>query len=107
MFAVLGDFNLADVWWSSYYASSEYSMNILRAFGDLNLFQRVSFPTILSGNTRMTGRDLLSIVQRKPTQTIIQFSLMCMSLVMIVLQLMSQGNCVQRRFSTRNELVVC
>ena len=43
VFAVLGDFNLADVCWSSYYASSEYSMNILSAFDDLNLFQLVNF----------------------------------------------------------------
>ena len=51
MFAVLGDFNLADVCWSSYYASSECSMKILSWFEDLNLFQLVNFPTILSGNT--------------------------------------------------------
>ena len=51
VFAVLGDFNLADVCWSSYYASSECSMNILRGFDDLNLFQLLNFPTILSGNT--------------------------------------------------------
>ena len=51
VFAVLGDFNLSDVCWSSYYASSDYSMKILNAFNDLNLFQLVSFPTNLSGNT--------------------------------------------------------
>ena len=51
VFAVLGDFNLADVCWSSYYASSEYSMNILSAFDDLNLFQLVKIPNILSGKT--------------------------------------------------------
>ena len=39
VFAVLGDFNLTDICWSSYYASSEYSMNILRAHKDLNCFQ--------------------------------------------------------------------
>ena len=39
VFAVLGDFNLADVCWSSYYASSEHSMNVLSALNDLNLFQ--------------------------------------------------------------------
>ena len=50
----------------------------------------------------MTRRDLLSIVQRKPTQTIIQFPLIRMSLVMIVLHLMSQSKCIQRRISTRN-----
>ena len=38
VFAVLGDFNLADVCWSSYYASSESSMNILSAFDNLNPF---------------------------------------------------------------------
>ena len=51
VFAVLGDFNIADVCWSSCYASSEYSMNILSAFDDLNLFQLVNLPTILSGKT--------------------------------------------------------
>ena len=51
VFAVLGDFNIADVCWSSCYASSEYSMNILSRFDDLNLFQLVNLPTILSGKT--------------------------------------------------------
>ena len=51
VFAVLGDFNLADVCWSSYYASSEFSMNILSGLDDLNLFQLVNFPTSLSDNT--------------------------------------------------------
>ena len=46
VFAVLGDINLADVYWSSYYASSEYSLNVLSALEDLNLFQLVNFPTI-------------------------------------------------------------
>ena len=50
VFAVLGDFNLADFFWSSNYASSEYTMNILSAFDDLNLFQSVNFPTISSGS---------------------------------------------------------
>ena len=45
VFAVLGDFNLADVCWSSYYASSEFSINLLNAFDDINLFQSVNFPT--------------------------------------------------------------
>ena len=48
VFAVLGDFNLANVCWSSYYASSEYSMNILSAFDYPNLFQLEIFVTILS-----------------------------------------------------------
>ena len=51
VFAVLGDINLADVCWSSYYASSEYSFNVLSALEDLNLFQLVNFPTILSAIT--------------------------------------------------------
>ena len=51
VFAVLADFNLADVCWSSYFASSDCSMNILKGFDDLNMFQLLNFPTILSGNT--------------------------------------------------------
>ena len=80
VFAVLGDFNLADVCWSSYYASSEYSMNLLSAFDDVHLFQLVNFQTVLSGNTldlfwSNDPQRFSSIFQRKPTQTIIQISL--------------------------------
>ena len=103
VFAVLEDFNLAEVCWSSYYAYSEYSMKILSAFDDLNLFQLGNFLTILSGNaldlfwSNDPQRFVVNFSQRKLIQTFIQFSLICMSLVMIVLHLMSQSNCIQRR----------
>ena len=112
VFAVLGDFNLADVCWSSYYASSEYSMNILSAFDDLNLFQLVNFPTILSGNTLdlFCPNDPQRFVAYRSEKTYPDLYLIFAHLHVsndIVLHLMSQNKCIHRRVSTPNVLVVC
>ena len=81
--------------------------NNLSAFDDLNLFQLVNFSTIWSGNTlglfwSTDPRRFLVYRQRKPIPIAIQFWLICKSLVMIVLHLMSQSKCIQRRVLTRN-----
>ena len=109
VFAVLGDINLADVCWSSYYASSEYSLKVLSALEDLNLFQLVNFPTILSAITLdlFWSNDPQRFVVYRWSSIVLQFLLICMSLMMIVLHLMSQSKCIQRSVSTRNVLVVC
>ena len=112
VFAVLGDFNLADVCWSSYYAFSENSMNILSAFDDLNLFQLVNLPTILSGNTLdlFCSNDPQRIVAYRSEKTYPDLYLIFAHLHVsndIVLHLMSQNKCIHRRVSTPNVLVVC
>ena len=81
--------------------------NNLSAFDDLNLFQLVNFSTIWSGNTlglfwSNDPRGFHVYRQRKPIPIAIQFSLICKSLVMIVLHLMSQSKCIRRRVLTRN-----
>ena len=87
MVAVLGDLTLADVCCGSYYASSEYSIIILSAFDDLNLFQLVNFPTILSGNTLdlFWSNDFQKLLVYRSEKTYSDhypISLICVSLVM-------------------------